>query len=105
MVLLLINSYHFYALCFQISFLCLFAHHLASVICQLLDLRTQTRHNSNGFVQNYRALVALPVNYASVYCQYWVSTMQLVNFVPGILNVYQAVAVRNYGALLSEFTV
>ena len=101
---LLINSYHYYALCLQTSSIFLLAHDITLIIRQLLVLNIGSPQNFNSLVKNYRALAVLQANYASIY-RHWMSIMELANVVVVILNVYQAVIVRSYRALVLAFTV
>ena len=99
-----VSFYHYYALCLQTSSVFLFAHEITPAIRQLLDLSRENRVKFHVLVHNYRSLAVLQANYASVYC-HWIPTMQLVNFVTVILNLYLAVVGRNIRAFVLAFTV
>ena len=53
---------------------------------------------------NYRAVGILMANYAAVY-RHWMWVMEVMNFVVVILNIYQAVILGNYRALVLAFAV
>ena len=101
---LLINSHHYYALCLQTISVFIFAHGVTPAIRHLSASPKKCLHHFDQFMVNYRAVAILMANYAAVY-RHWMWVMEVMNFVVVILNIYQAVILENYRALVLAFAV
>ena len=103
---LLINSYVYYALWLQNCTAFLFAQDVRLFI---LSEMSPKWHNYGArdfikFASKCRALTILQAEYASIY-RHWVISKELLDIIAMILNVYQAVVIRNYRAIILVFAV
>ena len=103
---LLINSYVYYALWLQNCTTFLFAQDMRLFIRSEMSPKWYN-YGARDFVKlasKCRALTVLQAEYASIY-RHWIISKELLDIIAMILNIYQAVAIRNYRAIILVFAV
>ena len=87
---LLINAYHYYAICLQTCTVFVFAHNISHSTHQLSACYGKSDRHFNRFGKHYKGLAVLQAGLAGRYC-HWVSVIELLGVVIMILDIYQAV--------------